>query len=1491
MATRYWVGGSGTWDTTTTTNWSATSGGAGGASAPTSADDVVFNSLSSATAYTVTLTPAAVFTATIAGTVMTVTAVTNGTLAVGQNLSIFGQAPFTVSISSLGTGTGGVGTYNLNVSRTISSQVMNSNPPTCNSFTVAAPLTGAVNFTSAAGSFLNVYGNFILPATNCTINGNINPIYVPSTAVTFATNNIQLGTIQLFGTGSLSFSSAATIIAIYMFSSGFVTNNYTLTGYLVSSQQSDANIIVSLGSSTVNLSSNSGFTLSGGNTLNASTSTINLAGTTPLIGGTGTNPVFTYYNVNFTSTATYSATVYGSNTFNNLTFATVTTASSQTGVSFEQSQTINGTLTMSGASYTQRFIVAINNVSPAKQSITLTVAAISSLSYIDFQGITAAGASAPWSGTSIGDGQNNTNITTTPSKNVYWNYPNAYGNWSPSNGSVVWATSSGGATSVANFPLAQDTCIFDNVGLGTTGTVAYDRNWWLGRLDFSRVTNSATFSMGAYPNFYLDVIFVPSLILLQVAGSAALFNSYGTQTLVSAGLTFPEGVIAGFRNSATSTLTLAGAASTAKTFTLSAGLLNLNNNNITCGVWSSANTNTRAITFGTGQIYVTGNNGFVLNHTITNFTYTGSGIFNATYSGSTGFRGLIFGQTSEANSLNLNVTAGTDQVQVYGDSFRNIDFTGFSGTWIEAGDRTIWGSLTISTGMTITATSQARFYATSGIQTITSNSKTLTFPIFKNGAGTLRLVDALTLGSTLTFTHTAGTVDLNSNNLTCGYVNSNNANTRTLAFGTGQIYVTGNSASTAGQVWNFNTGTGLTITGSAIVNATYSGSVGTRLFLGYAVGSAQINVNITAGTDIVQISNYGFNNVNFTGFTGSVTSGLSVTGNLTLGAGMTITSASSWYMFGTSGTQNITSNAVTIDAPMIFSGTATYQLQDNLTFGSTRAVSLNSGRLNLNGKTLTCGLFFGNVSPVIIDFGSSGIYMTGNNAQVFNNNGAISYTGTPNLYFTYSGSTGTRTISGGATAYPFNYYFTAGSDTISLGSSTFYNTINFTGFSGTLATFTGNIAVKGDFVLSSAMTFTASSGAFILAGSSTQNVTTNGKVVNSIISLQGVNYILQDNLTVNTGYYLETYSGVLNLNGKTATLPAFYANGATTRSIAFGGGTIVINSGGGASVWGASGSNFNTSGSGKISFTAATNKVFNGNGSNYPTISQDGAGILYINGNNTYQDMTATVFPSTIDFGAGGTHSFYNFSVVGTAGNLVTVNSFVPGSAVYFVNLSGHNLGGNYMYLQDINASPANTWYGGRNTTNVSNNTGWVFYNYYPVTAVENATLADAETSLAKFRSSTLDSFTSADTVTLGQALYNVARIETISLLERITTSASFSKSVVEALTVLNAQTGNAKFVVSRTENSTMADAETNVKKLYSAVLENFAPANTQSSIAKYNRSVVENFNPVSIQTNTVQYNSAVIETIVTFDISVLRGWSQVVDSQNPGWTQINNSQ
>lgn len=55
MADRHWVGGTGSWTGANTANWSATLGGASGASVPTSSDNAIFDSGSAGANYTVTM--------------------------------------------------------------------------------------------------------------------------------------------------------------------------------------------------------------------------------------------------------------------------------------------------------------------------------------------------------------------------------------------------------------------------------------------------------------------------------------------------------------------------------------------------------------------------------------------------------------------------------------------------------------------------------------------------------------------------------------------------------------------------------------------------------------------------------------------------------------------------------------------------------------------------------------------------------------------------------------------------------------------------------------------------------------------------------------------------------------------------------------------------------------------------------------------------------------------------------------------------------------------------------------------------------------------------------------------------------------------------------------------------------------------------------------------------------------------------------------------
>lgn len=76
--------------------------------------------------------PTCSFTGSISGTTLTVTAVTNGTLAVYQTIySPAGGVPITPGtyISALGTGTGGTGTYTVSMSQTAVSGPLTSYSP------------------------------------------------------------------------------------------------------------------------------------------------------------------------------------------------------------------------------------------------------------------------------------------------------------------------------------------------------------------------------------------------------------------------------------------------------------------------------------------------------------------------------------------------------------------------------------------------------------------------------------------------------------------------------------------------------------------------------------------------------------------------------------------------------------------------------------------------------------------------------------------------------------------------------------------------------------------------------------------------------------------------------------------------------------------------------------------------------------------------------------------------------------------------------------------------------------------------------------------------------------------------------------------------------------------------------------------------------------------------------------------------------------------
>jgi fibronectin-binding autotransporter adhesin len=137
----------------------------------------------------------------------------------------------------------------------------------------------------------------------------------------------------------------------------------------------------------------------------------------------------------------------------------------------------------------------------------------------------------------------------------------------------------------------------------------------------------------------------------------------------------------------------------------------------------------------------------------------------------------------------------------------------------------IYGNWINGTGVTLSGTGTLTF-AGRGSQTITSAGRTFTqaFTI-DTPSGSVTLQDAFSTNrsSASALLLNSGTFDANSYNVTCsaanGGFNSNNANTRTLAIGSGTWTISG-----TGTVWNVGNVTNLTVTGTGIISLTASGS-------------------------------------------------------------------------------------------------------------------------------------------------------------------------------------------------------------------------------------------------------------------------------------------------------------------------------------------------------------------------------------------------------------------------------------------------------------------------------------------------------------------------------------------------------------------------------------------------------------------------------------------------------------------------------------------
>ena len=644
MADRYWVLGTGTWDSTSTTNWSASSGGAGGASVPTAADNVFFDANSNvlATAFTVTVT----------------SAVCNN-FNVGSPTALDGAMTLAMASATL----------------------------------------------TVSGSWTNQATNFSV--TNVGFTGAIT-FNATTTGKTITTNGVSIGvTTTLNGVGgawtlgsALNLSFSTLVITNGTFDTS--TSNYAYTGGGFTSNNSNIRTI-NLNGSVLSLSGGGSawnMATSTNATLNAGTSTINCSATSPTFAGGG----LTYYNVAFTSVSLASPSITGANTFNNLSLAGRIVVGIGV-LSLSADQTINGTFTVSaGTASAYRMQISSNTIGTSR---TLTCASIAAVSDVDFRDITIAGAHGTLSGTRLGDCKGNSNITFSAAKTVFYRQTgssnwgtSSSGSWSATSGGALDATQFPLAQDTAVFPAAT------YPASGSTTTI--QANYNIGTIDMSlRTSNTMTLATATNTPFIYGNWINGTGITISGTG-AITFAGRTTQQITSAVKTFtqpitinsPSGSVTlqdalttgtGVTTTLTNgTLDLNGFTYTVGTsFTTATGTKNLTfnggtlvcptasttafNNAVPTGFTTTAGTGTGAIsmTAATAKTFVGGGSTF-------NCTLNQGGAGALTVTGSNTFGNI----TNTVQPASILFTAGTTS------TFSNFSLSGTSGNLITIGSVT-----------------------------------------------------------------------------------------------------------------------------------------------------------------------------------------------------------------------------------------------------------------------------------------------------------------------------------------------------------------------------------------------------------------------------------------------------------------------------------------------------------------------------------------------------------------------------------------------------------------------------------------------------------------------------------------------------------------------------------------------------------------------------------------------------------------------------------
>jgi hypothetical protein len=335
-------------------------------------------------------------------------------------------------------------------------------------------------------------------------------------------------------------------------------------------------------------------------------------------------------------------------TFNNLT---ITAPSSAGLIQFVPSGNfiINGTLTCAGATAVRRIFLRSDTLGTAR---TLTVATLSATD-CDFRDITIAGAAAGSSPTRAGDCGGNTGITFPAPKTVYWNLAGAQ-NWS----ATAWAPGTGGTPDINNFPLAQDTAVFDNAGAITQITV--NAAWNIGSVDMSGRTTAMTWNGSTSTYYHGDWKFGTGVTHANNA-QGQFFSSRSTLTITSNGVTFNTPVLI---DAFSGTVQLADALTlgSTRTLTLTSGTFDAVTYNVTTGLFNCTTGTNTTLKMGSGTWTLSGTGNIWMSTASPGAFYKGTA--NIVLSDTSTTSRTFNGSALSYNKLTIGGTTGTSTLTI-----------------------------------------------------------------------------------------------------------------------------------------------------------------------------------------------------------------------------------------------------------------------------------------------------------------------------------------------------------------------------------------------------------------------------------------------------------------------------------------------------------------------------------------------------------------------------------------------------------------------------------------------------------------------------------------------------------------------------------------------------------------------------------------------------------------------------------------------------------